>query len=138
MAHHFPRGIPASYLSLLKDHQPGSQGHECALAILYAIKTLHLIHFLTYPATQDIPHKYMPHDLSDIIRNVQSFATTLSLIPSRSNFRDTPAFIHTFFPDQQVTTNPFNRQQDSQQSSYNDLPTHLGSPSLLPSLTLHL
>jgi hypothetical protein len=28
MLHHFPRGTPASYLSLLNDHQPGSLGHE--------------------------------------------------------------------------------------------------------------
>jgi hypothetical protein len=120
MLHHFPHGIPASYLSLLNDHQPDSLGHECALAILYALKTLHLTNFLIFPATQDAPYKHMPHDLSDIIRNVPSFATTLSLFPNRSNFRDVPAFIHTFFQDQQVATNPFDRQQDSQQSSYND------------------
>ncbi len=36
MLHHFPHGTPASYLSLFNDHQPGSLGHECALAILYA------------------------------------------------------------------------------------------------------
>jgi hypothetical protein len=82
MVHHFPHGTPASYLSLLNDHQPGSLGHECALAILYALKTLHLIHFLTFPATQDAPHKYMPHDLSDIIRNAPSFATMHSLFPN--------------------------------------------------------
>ena len=45
MLHHFLHGTPASYLSLLNDHQPGSLGHECALA--YALRTLHLIHFLT-------------------------------------------------------------------------------------------
>jgi hypothetical protein len=110
MLHHFPHGTPASYLSLLNDdHQPGSLGHEFALAILYALKALHLIHFLTFPATQDALYKYMPHDLSDIIRNVPSFATTLSLFPNISNFRDVPAFIHTFFQDQQVATNPFDR-----------------------------
>ena len=27
--HHFPHGTPASFLSLLNDHQPGSLGHEC-------------------------------------------------------------------------------------------------------------
>jgi hypothetical protein len=70
----------------------------------------------------------MPHDLSDIICNVPSFATTLSLCPNRSNFRDIPAFIHTFFKDQQVATNPFNRQQDSQRSSYNGDPTSGISP----------
>ena len=131
MLHHFPHGTPASYLSLLNDHQPGSLGHECALAILYALKTLHIIHFLTFPATQDAPYKHMPHDLSDIIRNVPSFATTLSLFPNRSNFRDVPAFIHTFFQDQQVATNPFDRRQDSQRSSYNDQPLHLGSSFLI-------
>jgi hypothetical protein len=47
MAHHFPHGTPASYLSLLIDNQPGSLGYECALAILYASKILHLIHFHT-------------------------------------------------------------------------------------------
>ncbi len=73
----------------------------------------------------------MPHDLSDIIRNVPSFATTLSLFPNRSNFRDVPAFIHTFFQDQQVATNPFDRRQDSQRSSYNDNPTNLGSSFLI-------
>jgi hypothetical protein len=114
MLHHFPYGSPAFYLSLLNDHQPGSLGHECALAILYALKTLHLIHFLAFPVTQDAPYKYMPHDLSDIIRNVPSFATTLSLFLNRSNFRDVPAFIHTFFQDQQVASNAFNRRQDSQ------------------------
>jgi hypothetical protein len=131
MLHHFPHGTPASYLSLLTDHQPGSLRHECALAILYALKTLYLIHFLTFPALQDAPYKYIPHELSDIIRNVPSFATTLSLFPNRSNFRDVPAFIHTFFQDQQVATNPFDGQQDSQRSSYNDKPTHLGSSSLI-------
>jgi hypothetical protein len=131
MLHHFPHGTPASYLSLLSDHQPGSLGHECALAILYALKTLHLIHCLTFPATQDAPYKYMPHNLSDIIRNVPSFTTTLSLFPNRSNFRDVPVFIHTFFQDQQVATNPFDRRQDSQRSSYNDQPTYLGSSSLI-------
>jgi hypothetical protein len=103
MLHHFPHGTPASHLSLLNDHQPGSLGHECGLAILYASKTLHLIHFLTFPATQDAPYKEIPHDLSDIIHNV----------PKRRNFRDVCAFIHTFFQDQQVATNPFDRQQDS-------------------------
>jgi hypothetical protein len=78
MLHHFPHGAPASYLRLLNDHYPRSLVHECTLAILYALKTLHLIIFLTYPATQDAPYKYMPHDLSYIICNVQSFATTLS------------------------------------------------------------
>jgi hypothetical protein len=101
------------------------------LAILYAFKTLHLIHFLTFPVTQNAPYKYMLHDLSDIIRNVPSIATTSSLFPNRSNFRDVPAFIYTFFQDQQVATNSSNRQQDSQQSSYNDQPTHLGSSSLV-------
>ncbi len=131
MLHHFPHCTPASYLSLLNDHQPCSLGHECALAILYALKTLHLIHFLTFPVTQDAPYQYMPHDLSNIIRNVPSFATTLCLFPHRSNSRDVPAFIHTFFQDQQVATNPFERQQDSQQSSYKDHPTHLGSSFLI-------
>jgi hypothetical protein len=111
MVHHFPHGTPASHLSPLNDHQPGSLGHECALAILYAFKTLHLIHLLTFPASQSAPHKYMPHDLSDIIHNIPSSKTTLSLFPNRSNFRDIPAFIHTFFQDQQVATNPFDRQQ---------------------------
>jgi hypothetical protein len=69
--------------------------------------------------------------LPDIICNVLSFATTLSLFPNRSNFRNVLAFIHTFFQDQQVATNPFDRQQDSQQSSYNDQPLHLGSSSLI-------
>ena len=69
--------------------------------------------------------------LPDIICNVLSFATTHSLFPNRSNFRDVPAFIHTFFQDQQVATNPFDRQQDSQQSSYNDQPMLLGSSSLI-------
>ena len=55
MLHHLPHGTPASYLSLLNDHQPGSLRHECALANLYALKTLYLIHFLTFPATQDAP-----------------------------------------------------------------------------------
>jgi hypothetical protein len=64
MLHHFPHGTPALYLSLLNDHQPGSLGHECALVILYAFKTLHLIYFLTFQATQNAPYKYMPHDLS--------------------------------------------------------------------------
>jgi hypothetical protein len=137
MLHHFPHGTPASYLSLLNDHQPGSLGHECALAILYALKTLHLIHFLTFPATLNAPYKHMTHDLSDIIRNVPSFATTLSLFPNRSNFRDAPAFIHTFFQDQQVATNPFDRRQDSQQSSYNDQPLHLGSSFLIASTHHH-
>jgi hypothetical protein len=73
----------------------------------------------------------MPHDLSDIIRNVPSFATTLSLFPNRSNFRDVHAFLHIFFQDQQVATNPFDRRQDSQQSSYNDQPLHLGSSFLI-------
>jgi hypothetical protein len=73
----------------------------------------------------------MPHDLSDIIRNIPSFVATLSLFPNRSNFRDVPAFIHTFFQDQQVATNPFDRQQDSQRSSYNDQPLHLGSSFLI-------
>jgi hypothetical protein len=110
MLHHFPHGTPATYLSLLNDdHQPGSLGHECALAILYGLKALHVIHFLTFPATQNALYKYMPHDLSDIICNIPSFATTLSLFPNISNFRDVPAFIHTFFQDQQVATNPFDR-----------------------------
>jgi hypothetical protein len=73
----------------------------------------------------------MPHDLSDIICNVPSFLTKLSLFPNTSNFRDVLAFIHTFLKDQQVATNPFNRQQDSQQSSYNDCPAHLGPSSLI-------
>jgi hypothetical protein len=73
----------------------------------------------------------MPHALSDIIPYVPSFATTLSLFPNRCNFRGVPAFIHTFFQDQQVASNPFVRQQDSQQSSYNDQPKHLGSSSLI-------
>ena len=110
MVHHFLHGTPASHLSVLNDYNPGSLGHKCALAILYAFKTLHLIHFLTFPVTQNAPYKYMPHDLSDIIRNVPSFATTLSLFWNRNNFRDVPEFIHTLFQDQQVTTNPFNRQ----------------------------
>jgi hypothetical protein len=55
MLHHFPQGTPTSYLILLNNHQPGSLGHECALAILYAFKTLHLIQFLTIPASQDAP-----------------------------------------------------------------------------------
>jgi hypothetical protein len=96
MLHHFPHGTPASYLSLLNDHQPGSLGHECALAILYALKTLHLIHFLTFPATQDAPYKHMAHDLSDIIRNVPSFATTLSLISEQKQFQTCPC-IHPHF-----------------------------------------
>ena len=135
MLHHFQHGTPASNLSLLNDHQPGSLGDECALAILYALKILHLIYFLTFPATtQDAPYKYMPHDLSDIIRNVPSFATTISLFLNRSNFRDVPAFIHAFFQDQQATN--FDRQQDSQRSMSN-LCT-LAHPLLLHSLTLHL
>ncbi len=130
LIHHSPHGTPASFLRLLIDHEPDSLGHECALAILYAFKTLHLIHFLTYPATQDAPNKYMPHDLSDTIRNVPSFATTpQSLFPNRSNFRDIPAFLHTSFQDQQVATNPFDKQQDSQRSSNNEHPTNLGSSS---------
>jgi hypothetical protein len=56
---------------------------------------------------------------------------TMMMIDHRSNFRDIPAFIHTSFQDQQVGTNPFNRQQDSQPSSYNDQPTYLGSSSLI-------
>ena len=55
----FPNGTPASYLSLLSDHEPDSLGHECALAILYALKTLHLIHFLTYSSTYDATINYM-------------------------------------------------------------------------------
>jgi hypothetical protein len=55
MIHHFPHGTPASFLSLLIDHESDSLGHERALAILYAFKTLYLIHFLTYPATKDAP-----------------------------------------------------------------------------------
>jgi hypothetical protein len=51
MLNHFPHGTPASYLSLFNGHQPASLGHICALAIIYALKILHLIHFLTYPAT---------------------------------------------------------------------------------------
>ncbi len=47
MLQHLPNGTPASYQSLLNDHQPGSLGHECALAILHVLDTLHLIHFLT-------------------------------------------------------------------------------------------
>jgi hypothetical protein len=121
MLHHFPHCTPASQ----NDHQPDSLGHECAL------KTLYLIQFLTYPATQDAPYKDMPHDLSDIICKVPSFESMLSLFPKRRNFRDIPTFIHTFFQDQQVATNPFNRQQDSQQSSFNDQPTHHGSSSLI-------
>ncbi|KAI2491544.1 hypothetical protein MHU86_23021 [Fragilaria crotonensis] len=121
---------PASYLSLLTDHEPDTPGHECALAILYAFKTLHLVHFLTYPSSQDSTFKFMPHDLSDIIRNVPSFATALRLFPNRSNFRDVPAFIHTFFQDQQVASNPFDKRQDSQRSSYNEHPTNFGSTSL--------
>jgi hypothetical protein len=100
MLHHFPHGTPASYLSLLNDHQPDSLGHECALAILYALKSLRLIQFLTYFATQDAPNKYMLHDLSDIIRNIPYFPPTLSLFPNRSNFRDVCAFIQTLFQDQ--------------------------------------
>jgi hypothetical protein len=74
--------------------------------------------------------KYMPHDLSNTICNVPSFATTpQSLFPNRSNFRDIPAFIHTSFQDQQVATNPFDKQQDSQRSSNNEHPTNLGSSS---------
>ncbi|KAI2499521.1 hypothetical protein MHU86_14987 [Fragilaria crotonensis] len=126
----FPDGTPASYLSLLTDHEPDTPGHECALAILYAFKTLHLVHFLTYPSSQDSTFKFMPHDLSDIIRNVPSFATALRLFPNRSNFRDVPAFIHTFFQDQQVASNPFDKRQDSQRSSYNEHPTNFGSTSL--------
>jgi hypothetical protein len=50
-------------MSLLNDHQPNSLGHECVHVILNALKTLHVLHFLTYPATQDATYKYMPqHD----------------------------------------------------------------------------
>ena len=131
MLHCFPHDTPATYLSLLNDHEPDSLGHECALAILYALKALHLIHFLTYPASQDATCKYMPNDLSDIVRNIPSFATMLSLFLNQSNFRDVPAFLHTFFQDQQVATNPFDRKQDSQRSSDSDHATNLGSSSLI-------
>ncbi len=98
MLHHFQHGTPASYLSLLNDHQPGSLGHECALTILYALKTLHIIHFLTFPATQDATYKHMPHDLSDIIRNVPSFATTLSLFHGQKQFQRCPCIYPHFLP----------------------------------------
>jgi hypothetical protein len=98
MLHHIRHGTPASYLSLLKDHQPGSLGHECALAILYAFRTLYLIHFLTCPATQDAPHKYMPHDLSDIIRNVPSICDYTHFISVQKQFQRRPCMHQYFLP----------------------------------------
>jgi hypothetical protein len=48
------------------------------------------------------------------------------------HFSNVPAFIHTIFQDQQVATNPFDRQQDSKQSSNNNHPAKLGSSLLFP------
>jgi hypothetical protein len=118
MIHHFPHETPATFLSPLIDHEPDSLGHEFTLTILYAFKTLHLTHFLTNPAYKDATYKYMPCDSSDIFQNVLSFITTLQLFPNQSNFRDVPAFIHTFIQDQHFATNPFDKQQNSQRSSY--------------------
>jgi hypothetical protein len=114
MIHYLPHGTPASFINLLTNNEPDSLGHECALVILFAFKTLHLIHVLTNPASKDVTYKYMPHASSEIIQIVPSFMTTLQLFQKQSNFKDVPAFIHTFFQDQQVATNPFDKQQDSQ------------------------
>jgi hypothetical protein len=135
MIHYFPRGTPASFMNLIINHEPDSLGHECALAILYAFKTLHLMHFLTNPANKDATYKYMSRDSSDIIQNVPSFMTTLQLFPNQSNFKDVLAFIHTFFQNHQVVTNPFNKQQDSQSSSNNEHPTNLDGSSCLVAFT---
>ena len=76
----------------------------------------------------------MPPDLSDIIWIIPSYATTLQLSPSRSNFRDTPAFIHTFFQDQQAAFNSFDYQKTANAyPTINILPTMALLP-LLPSL----
>jgi hypothetical protein len=131
MIHYFPHGTPASFMNLIINHEPDSLGHECALAILYAFMTLHLMYFLTNPANKDATYKYMSRDSSDIIQNVPSFMTTLQPFPNQINFRDVLTFIHTFFQNHQVVTNPFNKQQDSQSSSNNENPTNLGSSSLV-------
>ena len=123
-------GIPSSYLELITDYEPDSFGHECALAILYAFKMLHLCHFLICFPDSESTNSCQPPELSDIIRNIPSFATALRLFPNRSNFRDIPSFINSFFLDQEVATIPFDKKNDSKHPPFDETPPHLASTIL--------
>jgi hypothetical protein len=126
---YFTKGIPSSYLSLLNDYEPGSIGHECSLSILYAFKMLYPTHL--YIREQPPSCSYQSPDLADIIRNIPTLATTLRLFPNRSNFRDVPHFITTFFQDQQLTTSPYDINLDSTRTCHIQTPPHLDSTSLI-------
>ena len=126
----FDNGIPTSYLELLTDYEPNSLGHECALAILYAFKTLYLCHFLICFPDSEFANDCLPSDLSDIIRNIPTYATALRLFPNRSNFRDIPSFLHTFFMDQQVATTPFDEINDREHPPFDKTPIHIALASL--------
>ena len=123
---HFPNGPPSTFHDLMLKHLPGSLGHQCSLSILYAFKMSYQCHFLiSSPFKNDAPD-YLPPNLTDIVRNVPTFATALRLFPNRSNFRDIPAFIHTFFNDKQVSTNPFDKKQEEEYNKQDqEPPSHL-------------
>ena len=124
---HFPNGPPSTFHDLMLNHLPGSLGHQCSLSILlYAFKMPYQCPFLICsPIKNDAPD-YLPPNLTNIVRNVPTFATALRLFPNRSNFRDIPAFIHTFFKDNQVSTNPFNKKQENEYNKQDqEPPSHL-------------
>ena len=127
IAHYFPiKGTPASYLSLLNEHQPGSLGHECALAILCALKQC--ISFTFSPTLQ---HKTHPTSIWQMT-SLTSSATFLPLQLHLVYFR--PEAISETSLHSSIHSSKVNKLLPTpltDNKAANDQPTHLGSFSLI-------
>ena len=121
----FPNGPPSTFHDLMLNHLSGSLGHQYSLSILYTFKMSYQCHFVISSHIKNDVSDYLPPNLTNIVRNVPTFATALCLFPNRSYFRDIAAFIHTFFKDKQVSTNPLDKKQEKEYNKQDqELPSH--------------
>ena len=84
-----PYPLPSTFAELLQCDNL-TFGHECALTILYGLKTRYTLTFRNFEHPTLEP-TLQASDLADIARDLMSFTTATSLFPRTTDFRSCPS-----------------------------------------------
>jgi hypothetical protein len=105
-----PYPLPSTFAEL---HQCDklSFGHECALTILYGLKTRYTLTFRNF-AHPTLEPTLQANDLANIARDLMSFATASSLFPRTTDFRSCPFFVRMLFDRIHFFPNPYDFDHD--------------------------
>jgi hypothetical protein len=92
-----PTNLPRTFKQLIDNDSSTLLSESCACALIYALKTIFLVHHRNYPSTDTYLPNYYASDLISIARDIPSTAEALHLFSASTSFKTLPWFVHKAF-----------------------------------------